>query len=67
MEIEKLKTQRAGKEKDLVPVLQDNKCLTEILMKTKKEIDKIEKQMKNKISKKVTVMYLFVCVSLNSL
>lgn len=44
------------KEKDLVPVLQDNKCLTDVLMKTRKEIVEIEKQMKYDISKKVTAM-----------
>lgn len=58
--MKKLKTEQAVKEKDLVPVLQDNKCLTEILMKTKKEINKIEKKMKYDISKKVTVITVFV-------
>ncbi|XP_026233528.1 dynein regulatory complex subunit 4-like isoform X2 [Anabas testudineus] len=52
IEIKKLKTEQAMKEKDLVPVLQENKCLADVIIKTKKEIDAIEKKMKNHISKK---------------
>lgn len=65
IEIKKLKTEQAMKEKDLVPVLQENKCLADVIIKTKKEIDAIEKKMKNHISKKVTVSSVLVSYLFN--
>ncbi|XP_029001219.1 dynein regulatory complex subunit 4-like [Betta splendens] len=49
LEIKKMKTDQTVKEKDLIPVLQDNKRLADLITEAKKEVNDLEKKMKNSI------------------